>query len=105
MDASFRAQEYHKEPESFKLYSTPLLLQFNQQVKQPYTLQLNKTTDDVSIYLSGFDLALISQVSPLFISTQGMREVLSELAISGQVSEIYFKKTIFYLNLFMKNTF
>jgi uncharacterized protein (TIGR02099 family) len=81
-----------KEAESFKLYSTPLLLQFNQQVKQAYTLQLNKTADDISIYLSAFDLALISQVSPLFISTQGVREILSELAIRGQASEIYFKK-------------
>jgi uncharacterized protein (TIGR02099 family) len=82
-----------KDPSSFKLYSTPLLLQFNQQEKQAYTLQLNKTADDFSIYLSAFDLALISQVSPLFISTQGMRELLSELAISGQATEIYFKKT------------
>jgi uncharacterized protein (TIGR02099 family) len=82
-----------KDPSSFKLYSTPLLLQFNQQEKQAYTLQLNKTVDDFSIYLSAFDLALISQVSPLFISTQGMRELLSELAISGQATEIYFKKT------------
>ncbi|MBL4899970.1 MAG: TIGR02099 family protein, partial [Colwellia sp.] len=81
-----------KQPESFKLFSTPLLLQFNQQEKQEYIVQMNKTADDFSIYLSAFDLALISQVSPLFISTQGMRELMSELAISGQAHEIYFKK-------------
>ncbi|PHR83447.1 MAG: TIGR02099 family protein [Colwellia sp.] len=82
-----------KQAESFKLFSTPLLLQFNKQEKQEYIVQLNKTADDFSIYLSAFDLALISQVSPLFISTQGMRDRLSELAISGQANEIYFKKT------------
>ncbi|MBL4765561.1 MAG: TIGR02099 family protein [Colwellia sp.] len=82
-----------KQPASFKLYSTPLLLQFNQQEKQEYIVQMNKTADDFSIYLSAFDLALISQVSPLFINTQEIRELLSELAIRGQASEIYFKKT------------
>jgi uncharacterized protein (TIGR02099 family) len=82
-----------KEAESFKLYSTPLLLQFNQQEKQAYIVQLNKIAADFSIYLSAFDLSLISQLSPLFISTKGMRELLSELAIRGQASEIYFNKT------------
>jgi uncharacterized protein (TIGR02099 family) len=82
-----------KEAESFKLYSTPLLLQFNQQEKQAYIVQLNKIAADFSIYLSVFDLSLISQLSPLFISTKGMREFLSELAIRGQASEIYFNKT------------
>jgi uncharacterized protein (TIGR02099 family) len=81
-----------KEAESFKLYSTPILLQFNQQEKKAFTIQLNKTVDDFSIYLSAFDLALISQVSPLFIHAQGMRDLLSKLAIRGQASEIYFKK-------------
>ena len=82
-----------KGPEGFTLYSTPLLLQFDQQEKQEYILQLNKTADDYSIYLSAFDLALISQISPLFISTQGLRRLLPELAIHGQANEIYFKKT------------
>ncbi|MDX2369919.1 MAG: YhdP family protein, partial [Colwellia sp.] len=82
-----------KQPESFKLFSTPLLLKFNKQEKQEYIVQLNKTAHDFSMYLSAFDLALISQISPLFISTQGMRELLSELAIRGQANEIYFKKT------------
>jgi len=82
-----------KQPESFKLYSTPLLLQFNKQEKQEYIVQMNKTADDFSVYLSAFDLALISQVSPLFINTKNMRELLSEIAITGQANEIYFKQT------------
>ena len=81
-----------KYTESFSLYSTPLSLQFNNQEKQEYTLQLNKTAHDFSVYLSAFDLALISQVSPLFISTKDMHELLSELDINGQANEIYFKK-------------
>ncbi len=83
-----------KQPASFKLYSTPLFLQFNQQEKQEYIVQMNKTAQDFSIYLSAFDLRLISQVSPLFISTQGMRDLLSELSIRGQANEIYFKKAM-----------
>lgn len=82
-----------KQPESFKVFSTPLLWQLNEQEKQEYSVQLNKTAQDFSIYLSAFDLALISQVSPLFISTQGVRDLLSELAFEGQVNEIYVKKT------------
>jgi uncharacterized protein (TIGR02099 family) len=82
-----------KEPASFKLYSTPLLLQFNKQEKQEYIVQMNKTAEDFSIYLSAFDLALISQVSPLLIKTKEMRGLLSDLAATGQVNEIYFKKT------------
>jgi uncharacterized protein (TIGR02099 family) len=77
---------------SFKLYSTPLLLQFNAQEKQEYIVQMNKAAQDFSIYLSTFDLALISQVSPLFIETKKMRELMSELTISGQANEIYFRK-------------
>ena len=82
-----------KRPASFKLYSTPLLLQFNQQDVQETIVQMNKTAEDFSIYLSSFDLALISQVSPLFISSKDTRDLLSALNVSGQASDIYFKKT------------
>jgi len=82
-----------KQPDSFELFSTPLFLQFNQQEKQEYIVQLNKTADDFSVYLSTFDLALISQVSPIFITNQRMRELMSELDISGQATDIYFKKS------------
>ncbi len=81
-----------KRQASFQLYSTPLLLQFNTQEKQEYIVQMNKTAQDFSIYLSTFDLALISQVSPLFIEEKKMRKLMSELSISGQANEIYFRK-------------
>tara|TARA_R110001592_G_scaffold6550_3_gene35233 strand:- start:2986 stop:7107 length:4122 start_codon:yes stop_codon:yes gene_type:complete len=79
--------------ENFKLYSTPLLLQFDQEEAQEYIVQMNKTAQDFSIYLSSFDLALISQVSPLLIVPQNTRKLLSELNVSGQVNDIFFKKT------------
>ena len=82
-----------KEPASFKLYSTPLLLQFNQQDVQEMIVQANKTAEDFSVYLSSFDLALISQVSPLFISSEDTRELLSNLDVNGQAKDIYFNKT------------
>ena len=79
--------------ENFKLYSTPLLLQFDQEEAQEYIVQMNKTAQDFSIYLSSFDLALISQVSPLLIVPQNTRKLLSELNVSGQVNELFLKKT------------
>lgn len=82
-----------KTPESFKLYSTPLLLQFNQQNVQETIVQMNKTAEDFSIYLSSFDLALISQVSPLFIASKETRNLLSTLDINGQSNDLYFQKS------------
>ena len=79
---------------NFSLFSTPLLLKFNQQDVQEYTVQVNKTDQDFSVYLSSFDLALISQVSPLFISSNDTRELLAGLDISGQANDIYFNKNI-----------
>ena len=59
-----------KEAGDLKLYSTPLVLQFNDQEEQEYIVQLNKSAQDFSIYLSSFDLSLISHLSPLFINSK-----------------------------------
>lgn len=82
-----------KAPSSFKLYTTPLKLQFDQQKEQEYIVQVNKTSAALSLYLSRFDLALISQVSPLFKGANSTHKLLSELDISGQADGIYVKKT------------
>jgi len=82
-----------KKAASFKLYSTPLLLQFDQEEVQEYIVQMNKTAQDFSVYLSSFDLALISQVSPLFIDSENTQELLSTLDVAGQANDIFFKKT------------
>ncbi len=81
-------------PTSFKLFSTPLLMQFNQQDEQEFIVQINKTAEDFSVYLSAFDLALISQLSPLFINEQNSRELISQLTIVGEASDIYFQRTV-----------
>ena len=82
-----------KSAESFKLFSTPLLMQFNQQNKQEFIVQMNKTAVDFSVYLSAFDLALISQLSPLFINKENAQELVSQLNIAGQARELYFKRS------------
>ena len=80
------------EEDSFKLYTTPLLLQLDKQEKQEYVIQLNKSVNDFSLYLSTLDLVLISQISPLF-STEGIGKSLSELSFEGHANELYFQDT------------
>ena len=82
-----------KKPDSFKLFSTPLLLKLNQQDEQEHIVQFNKSAENYSIYLSSFDLALISQVSPLFISAKATQQLLAEIAITGHANDIYINKT------------
>ncbi|MBL0711047.1 MAG: TIGR02099 family protein [Colwellia sp.] len=82
-----------KKPDSFKLFSTPLSMQFDQQNEQAFIIQVNKDTAGFSGYLSAFDLALFSQVSPLFIKEQKTRDLFSQLNIVGAGQDIYFKKT------------
>ncbi|MCW8833130.1 MAG: YhdP family protein [Colwellia sp.] len=82
-----------KQPGSFKMYSTPLVMQFNQQDKQEYIVQMNKSATGFSVYLSAFDLALISQVSPLVITEQNTRNLFSQLNVVGEAHDIYLKKS------------
>jgi len=83
-----------KTPTSFTLYSTPLLLQFDQQEVATTIVQLSHTAEDFSLYLSSFNLALISQVSPLFIHSKSTRELLSNLEVNGQANDLYLKKGV-----------
>ena len=82
------------QPESFKLYSTPMLLQLDGNAVDEYTVQMTKTAQDYYIYLSSLDLSLISHLSPLFIESQSKQELMSNLNISGQASGAFFKKTL-----------
>lgn len=81
-----------KAPQSFKLFSTPLQMKFNEQAEQEYIVQINKTAEGFSVYLSAFDLALISQLSPLFINEQTTQNLFSQLNIVGNAQDIYFRK-------------
>ncbi|MCI2282850.1 hypothetical protein L3081_04815 [Colwellia sp. MSW7] len=79
--------------DNFKLFSTPLSFQFDQEESQPFTVQIHKTPEEFLVYLSTFDLALLSQVSPLFITTKNVRERLSDLKVSGKSNDIFIQKT------------
>ena len=82
-----------KQHESFKLYSTPMSFQFDQEEVQEYIVQMNKIAQDYSIYVSAFDLALVSQISPLFIEDSNIRQLVADLSVTGQARDIFFKKT------------
>lgn len=79
--------------DSFKLFSTPLSFQFDQAQAQEFTIQLHKKPEELYLYLSSFDLDLISQVSPLLIAPQNMWELLSQLNINGKSNDIFVRKT------------
>lgn len=78
--------------ETFKLFSTPLSFQFDQKEAKEFTVQIHKTPEDALIYLSSFDLALISQLSPLLITSKKNRKILSELNISGESTDIFIRQ-------------
>ncbi|MDO6486407.1 YhdP family protein [Colwellia sp. 6_MG-2023] len=82
-----------KEPESFKLYSTPMLLQLDTDAVEEYTVQMTKTAQEYYIYLSYLDLSLISHLSPLFIESPSKQALMSNLNISGQARDAFLKKT------------
>lgn len=77
----------------FQVYSTPIQVQLNDGEVHEHTLQINKNPGEYELYLSFFDLSLISQLSPLLARTETTRTLLSGLNINGQVNEMYFKKT------------
>jgi len=80
-----------KQKESFKLFSTPLSLQFNQQPSQNLTLMLNKKASDYSAYISTVDFSLASQLVPLFVGEKTNRELLAKLSLTGQVNDLYIR--------------
>lgn len=79
--------------ENFKLFSTPLAFQFDQEEPQAFIVQIHKSPKDFLIYLSSFNLDLISQVSPLFITSNKNRTLLSELNLKGKSHDVFIKKT------------
>ena len=82
-----------KKADSFKLFSTPLSMRFNQQNEQEYIVQMNKEEDEYSLYLSGVDLAMFSQISPLFITDKSTRQLLIDMDITGHAKDVYLKNT------------
>lgn len=83
-----------QDAENFKLFSTPLSFQFDQEKAEEFIVQIHQSPESSLLYLSSFDLALISQVSPLFITSKKNRTLLSELNIKGDSNDIFIKKTV-----------
>ena len=78
-----------REAKSFKLFSTPLSLQFNEQPEHKLKVMLSKKASDFSAYLSAIDLAFVGQLSPLFTNEPEQRKMLAQLALAGQLNDTY----------------
>ncbi|GAW94432.1 MULTISPECIES: YhdP family protein [Colwellia] len=80
-----------KKAQDFKLYSTPLSLQFNQQATQQFTAMLIKQGDDFSIHLSEIDIAMLAQLTPLIVAKQATHKILAEMSLSGKIEDLYIR--------------
>lgn len=80
-----------KAERSFKLYSTPLSLQFNEQDSQQFTVMLAKKADDFSLHLSEIDLAMLAQLTPLIVAKKETRNLLSEMTLTGKIEDLYIR--------------
>ena len=81
-----------KAEQSFKLYSTPLSLQFNEQAPQQFTAMLAKQGDDFSLQLSEIDVAMLAQLAPLIVAQQATRNVLAEMSLTGKVEDLHIRR-------------
>lgn len=80
-----------KKEQSFKLYTTPLSLQFNEQVPQKFTVMLAKQGTDFSLHLSEIDVAMLAQLTPLIVAKQATRNLLSEMALTGKIEDLHIR--------------
>ncbi len=74
--------------QSFTLHTTPFFLQYNQQESAEFTVQIVKNTEKTSAYLSSFDLSIFSELYPLFSAKKQSRELVEQLALTGQVRQL-----------------
>ncbi len=80
-----------KDERSFKLYSTPLALKFNEQSPQELSVMLAKQADDFSLHLSDIDIAMLAQLAPLIVAKPETRNLLSDMALIGKVEDLYIR--------------
>lgn len=76
---------------SFNLFSTPLVMQVNESLTQEITLTLTKNGDDFTAHLSAIDLAIISQLPPLFIADTAKQKLLQDLGLTGSLDDVFIK--------------
>jgi uncharacterized protein (TIGR02099 family) len=79
------------EKRSFKLYSTPLALKFNDQPSQQFTVMLAKKASDFSLHLSEIDVAMLSQLTPLLVANPETRKLLSDMTLTGKIKDLYLR--------------
>ncbi len=80
-----------KAERSFKLYSTPLSLQFNEQNSQTFSVMLAKQANDFSLHLSEIDVAMLSNLAPLIVEKQATRNALSKMTLTGKIADLYIR--------------
>ncbi len=72
--------------------TTPLDLQFNDHEKQKFIIQASQKGQDYFAYLSSLDLSLIGQLAPLLSTNIDKRDMLEDIAIVGNVTDIFLQK-------------
>lgn len=80
-----------KAERSFRLFSTPLSLKFNDNKSQLFSAMLAKQADDFALHLSEIDVAMLAQLTPLFVARKETRNLLSEMTLSGKIEDLYIR--------------
>ena len=74
------------------LRSTPFKLKINQQYWQELTIEARKNNDELFAYFSYLDLSGLKKLFPLFSRDEFNSKLVTELALNGDVEDIYFHK-------------
>ncbi|KGJ92351.1 YhdP family protein [Colwellia psychrerythraea] len=80
-----------KSESSFKLFSTPLSLQFNEQPSQQFTVMLANQANDFSLHLSEIDVPMLAQLAPLIVAKKETRNLLAEMTLTGKIENLYIR--------------
>ncbi|PKI13143.1 YhdP family protein [Colwellia sp. 12G3] len=80
-----------KAERNFKLYSTPLSLQLNEQESQRFSVMLAKQESDFSLHLSEIDVAMLAQLTPLIVAKKETRNLLSQMTLTGKIEDLYIR--------------
>ncbi|MEI6894456.1 MAG: YhdP family protein [Colwellia sp.] len=76
---------------NFNLYSTPLILKLNEQPVQKITAVLAKKADEFTLHLSELDIAMFAQLTPLIVSNEATRKLISQMKLTGTVEDLYLR--------------
>ncbi|NQY34039.1 MAG: TIGR02099 family protein [Alteromonadaceae bacterium] len=74
------------------LRSTPLQLKINQDKWQELSIEARKNGDELFAYLTYLDLSGLKKLFPLFSNDEFNSKMVAELALNGDVKDIYFYK-------------